>query len=168
VKSINSSGLNLVKKWEGILDGDPSTVNLDPYLDPIGIWTIGWGHAIVDPITNRHLRGLNKATRAKELYPEGISFQQAERLLEADLLDVARDVASYVRVPLNENQFAALVSFEFNLGALRKSSLLKKLNEENYDGAANEFTRWTRAGGMELLGLVSRRRDEKMLFLKEG
>lgn len=168
LREINEAGLALVKKWEGILDGDPTTVNLDPYLDPVGIWTIGWGHAIVD-VKGKFLRGWPARELARSLYPGGITLAQAETLLRADLLDASRDVSILVKVPLNENQFSALVSFHFNTGGLRGSTLLRKIN--NYeDGADKQFLRWTKGrvdGELVVLpGLVKRREEERQLFLK--
>ena len=73
-----------------------------------------------------------------------------------------------VKVPLNENQHGALVSFTYNLGAgnLGSSTLLRKLNAGDYAGAAAEFPRWNKAGGKELAGLTRRRAAEKALFEK--
>lgn len=177
MRQINAAGLKLVKRWEGILDGDPRTVNLDPYLDPVGIWTIGWGHALRD-VQGRFLRGSGARAQARALYPEGITLPQAETLLRADLLDASRDVSALITVPVTENQFSALVSFEFNTGALRNSTLRLLLNAGNTLGAAQQFSRWIktkprRSSGrvkgtiVVLPGLVSRRHDEQQLFLKK-
>lgn len=169
MRAINARGLNLVKRWEGVMDGDPSTVNLDPYLDPVGIWTIGWGHAIVDPKTGQFIRGKPGRERAFALYPGGLTVAQAEDLLKADLLDASRDVLARVKVPLTDNQFSALVSFEFNTGALKTTTLLKKLNAGDYAGAAEQFGRWVygtvEGTKMRLPGLVARRAAERDLFL---
>lgn len=169
MREINAEGLTLIKKWEGILDGDPTTVNLDPYLDPIGIWTIGWGHAITDA-KGKFLRGPAAKAQAFALYPGGLTLPQAEALLRADCLEACKDVSSLVKVPLTENQFSALVSFEFNTGALGKSTLLKKLNTSDAAGAAGQFGRWTKATSngqlVTLPGLVSRRGEERDLFTK--
>ena len=169
MRTINRDGLTLAKKWEGILDGDPSTVNLDPYLDPVGIWTIGWGHAIVD--TSGHfVRGKGAKALSQALYPGGITFTQAEDLLRTDLFEAAKDVEFLVKVPLTDNQFSALVSFHFNTGALKQSTLFKKLKARDYAGAADQFGRWVkgrvRGTLVTLPGLVSRRSDERKLFLK--
>lgn len=168
MREINTAGLELVKRWEGILDGDPTTVNLDPYLDPVGIWTIGWGHALRDT-AGRYLRAWQGA-EARALYPDGITPEQAEVLLRADLLDAARDVSAVVEVPLTENQFSALTSFQFNLGALKGSTLRRRLNVGDYLGAADEFLRWNKGrvnGQLRVLpGLVARRADERRLFLQ--
>ena len=164
VREISQAGLNLIKSFEGIPDGDPTTVNIDPYLDPIGIWTIGWGHAI--SVRGQFLRGKENRKAARDLYPGGITLGQAEQLLRGDLIDTCRDVASLVRVRVSDNQFAALVSFCFNVGRgnVAKSTLLKKLNERDYATAAAEFGKWNKAGGKVLAGLTRRRAAEAELF----
>jgi len=164
VREINQVGLELIKSFEGIPDGDPTTVKIDPYLDPAGIWTIGWGHAI--SVGGRFLRGKENRKAARNLYPGGITLEQAEELLRGDLLDTCRDVAALAKAPLTDNQFAALVSFAFNCGGgnLSKSTLLKKLNQGDYAGAAAEFPRWNKAGGKVLAGLSRRREAEAALF----
>lgn len=72
-----------------------------------------------------------------------------------------------MKVPINENQFSALVSFAFNVGvgALEESTLLALLNSGDYIGASDQFRRWTNAGGGELPGLITRRKLERDLFL---
>lgn len=169
MRAINEAGRTLVKRFEGIPDGDPTTVNLDPYLDPVGIWTIGWGHAIRD-LQDKYIRGVAGKAQAFALYPGGLTIAQCEDLLSGDLLDACKDVTARVKVPLTDNQYAALVSFEFNLGSLGTSTLLKKLNAGDYGGAANEFSRWTKGrdhtGALVVLkGLVTRREAERQLFL---
>lgn len=170
MREINDAGLTLVKQWEGILDGDQTTVNLDPYLDPVGIWTIGWGHAITDS-KGKFLRGWPARALAVALYPDGITVSQAEAMLRADLLDSSRDVQQLVTVPLTDNQFSALVSFEFNTGALRGSTLRLRLNSGDYSGAAMQFRRWDKGtvdGQLVVLpGLVRRREAERQLFITQ-
>ena len=107
-RMINAAGLALVKTYEGL--------KLEAYRDTSGILTIGYGHtAGVKP-------------------DDIIGAERAELLLEMDLMDVERAVSGLVKVPLNDNQFSALVSFVFNVGegAFAKSTLLKKLNEGGY------------------------------------
>jgi lysozyme len=165
MRDINHAGLDLIKSFEGCPDGNPATVNLDPYLDPIHIWTIGWGHAII--VGGQFLRGAQNRARAFALYPGGIIVQQAEALLRADVLDKCRDVTTLIKVPLNDNQYSAVISFAFNLGAgnLRQSTLLRKLNAGDFSGAAAEFSKWNKAGGKVLAGLTRRRAAEAALFL---
>lgn len=165
MREINEAGINLIKSFEGILDGDPSTVKLDPYLDPIQIWTIGWGHAIA--VDNRFLKGAADKPRVKAMFKDGITVEEATLLLKSDLLKFCRGVEAIVKVPITDNQFAALVSFAFNLGIgnLAKSTLLRRVNEKNFPAAAQEFAKWNKAGGKVLKGLTRRRAAEAQLFL---
>lgn len=141
-RTINAEGLRLIKDSEGL--------RLSAYQDSVGVWTIGYGH------TATAQRG------------QTITEAEAEQLLQADLRRFEDGVRELVRVPLTDNQFAALVSFAFNLGlgALAESTLLRKLNAGDYQGAAAEFPRWVHAGGKQLPGLVTRRGRERQLFLK--
>lgn len=137
--------LTIITQSEGL--------SLQAYKDVAGHWTIGYGHLLTE--------GEDGAD---------ITEEQAFELLEGDLIRTMRDVEELVEVPLNDNQFSALVSFTFNLGsgALKRSTLLKKLNEGDYAGAAGEFHRWTKAGptGMKVdqKGLIKRRYAEEILF----
>lgn len=146
--TINAAGLELVKHFEGL--------RLEAYQDPVGIWTIGWGHT--GPDVHPGLK---------------ITPQKAEDLLKADLGLHETYVKSIVTVNLNGNQLAALSSFAFNVGNgnLANSTLLKKLNAGDFEGAANEFERWVKGtlNGVKvtLPGLVTRRKAEKELFLSE-
>jgi lysozyme len=139
---INQAGLDLIKKFESLV--------LHPYKDGVGIWTIGWGHVI-----------------HKGEYFGTISFQEAEGLLEKDLQTSEQAVSQLVKVPLNENQFSALVSFTFNLGAqsLSHSTLLKLINTDRFLEATAQFSLWIHAGGKVEQGLVLRRRAEMQLFI---
>lgn len=139
---ISKQGIELIKKYEGL--------RLKAYKCPSNIWTIGYGH------TKNVVKGMH------------ITGKQAESFLKDDLKVFEEAVNSYVKVELNQNQFDALVSFSFNCGtgSLKKSTLLKKLNNKNYEEAANEFLRWNKSNGIMLEGLVKRRKEERELFLK--
>lgn len=144
-RRINAEGLKLVKQWEG--------VKLSAYRDVAGIATIGYGS------TGPHVRpGMI------------ISAQQAEQLLLKDLDRFEKAVAKLVRVPLTDNQFAALVSFAFNVGegkgGFATSTLLKKLNAGNYDAVPSELMKWVNAGGKKVAGLVNRRAAEGGLWAR--
>ena len=171
LRDVPQEGIELIKSFEGIPDGDPSSVNLDAYLDPVGIWTIGWGHAIT--YQGVFLRGPQNKGIARALYPGGITLEQAEMLLRGELVNFARDVLRLAKVPLDDGQFAALVSFAFNCGSgnLGNSTLLRKLNRGDYAGAAEQFLAWNKARRngvlVELPGLTRRRRAERALFLGE-
>ena len=97
-----------------------------------------------------------------------ITAQECDEILSRDLATFERAVEKAVKVPLNQNQFDALVSFTFNVGAgnLQKSTLLKRLNQGDYRGAADQFPVWNKAAGKVMKGLVTRRADERALFLK--
>ena len=96
-----------------------------------------------------------------------ITKDQAIDFLAADLLSAERTVDEAVKVPLSQQEFDSLVSFVFNVGAgaFRSSTLLKLLNVGDRRGAADQFLRWTKAGGRDLPGLVRRRADERKWFL---
>lgn len=146
VQRTNTAGISLIKSFEG--------KELKAYKDPVGIWTIGFGHT--------DAAGLPKVTPGLV-----ISESQALEILKTDLRQYESAVARNVKVPLTANQFAALVSFTYNLGEgnLKSSTLLKKLNAGDYTGASKEFGKWNRAGGKILSGLTRRREAERQLFL---
>ena len=123
----------------------------DAYKCPAGVWTIGYGTT----------RNVTKST------PK-VTKDQAEAMLLADVAKFESGVADAVKVPLNQNQFDALVSFSYNigLGAFKSSTLLRRLNRGDYN-VGSEFLRWNKAGGEELPGLTRRREAEKQLFEKE-
>lgn len=162
-------GVALIKAFEGICDGDPTTVNLDPYLDPVGIWTIGWGHAI--RYNGRLLRGAADAALAKSLYPNGITIAEAEALLEDDVVTV-EIYLNAVLPGLSQNEFDAVCSFVFNvgLGNFEDSTLLIRLRANDKGAAASEFGRWIygtdkKGNKVKLPGQITRRAAERDLFL---
>lgn len=142
----SENGINLIKQFEGC--------RLTAYQDSVGVWTIGYGWT----------QSVDGNPVAKGMV---ITQQKADDLLKQGVVQYENGVNSLVKVQLNQNQLDALVDFAYNLGvnALRGSTLLKKLNAGDYAGAANEFTKWNKAGGKELAGLTRRREAEKSLFL---
>jgi len=168
MRRINQEGLEIIKRWEGIEDGDPTTVNLDPYICPAGVWTIGWGHSVTFNGVQLNMLNDPDGKMSRAIFPGGLTMVEAEMLLFNDTDSRAIRVSKLVKVPLNDNQFSALVSFVFNVGAgnFSRSTLLRKLNEGDYLGAADEFPKWRRAGGRILKGLELRRASERELFLK--
>ena len=155
-----------IRAFEGLLDGDPRTANLDPYLCPAGYWTIGWGHVVRDA-SGRMLKGAAAANRARAIYPKGITLEEARVLLDDDIRALLPTLEAVIHVPVNDNQFCALVSFVFNIGigAFKRSSLLRKLNAGDHAAVPRELMRWTRGGGKVLAGLKRRREAEAKLWM---
>lgn len=165
---ISQKGIDLIKKYEGIIDGNPRTVNLDAYLCPAGYWTIGWGHVVKDR-NGRMLKGQADRNTAISMHPNGITRVEAEAILRQDTTAFSNFVRR-VAPRLNQNQHDALVSFCFNLGQgnLRASNLLKLIQANPNDLAiAASFTNWVRAEGRVLDGLVARRVAEAMLYFSD-
>lgn len=159
------SAIELIKRFEGIEDGDPSTVNLDPYLCPAGYWTIGWGHVVLDA-DGKQLKGAGNRKAAQAIYPHGITMAEAETLLADDVRRFSAGVAKLVKAVLTDNQFCALVSFSFNvgIGAFSGSELLRAINNGAFDRVPAQIMRWTKSGGKELAGLKRRREAEVALW----
>ncbi|MFJ6210614.1 lysozyme [Lysinibacillus sp. NPDC092081] len=144
---ISNTAINLISKWEGFYD--------KAYRDPVNIWTIGYG-----------------TTK----WPNGQAVKQGETIRKVDALELLRKqtqehadtIEQYVKVSLNQNQYDALASFQYNLGRniLRNSALLNYLNARQWDKACAEMLLYCNAGGKPLQGLVNRRKDEVALFKK--
>lgn len=143
---VSNNCITLIKKYEGFRS--------KPYKCPAGIWTIGYGSTF-------YINGEKVSQHDSE-----ISETFASELLENVVNDFAIKIDRLIKVSLNQNQFDALVSFTYNvgIGAFSKSTLLKKLNNADFDGASKEFKRWNKANGKVLNGLVNRRNDESKLF----
>ena len=133
-------GIELIKEFEGCRQV--------AYQDSVGVWTIGYGHT-------------------KDVYEGQLVIKKTcETMLAEDLEEFENYVESYVKVELSQNQFDALVAWTFNLGPgnLSESTMLKKLNEGDYESVPDEMRRWNKAGGEVLNGLVRRRDAEAELF----
>lgn len=144
--SISAKGIDLICEFEG--------KRLTAYDDGVGIWTIGFG-------TIKYPNGV----RVKK--GDTCTLDQAKEYMRHDLIEFEHTVNSSVKVPLNQNQFDSLVSLAYNIGssAFKSSTLVKKLNTGDYQGAADQFNVWVNAGGKRMQGLVNRRDREKLLFL---
>lgn len=143
--TLTQEGIELIKEFEGFRER--------AYLCPAGTLTIGYGTTVYED--GSKVRSGDRVTKGR-----------AEELLRKDCQRFEADVKRLVNVPLTDNQFSALVSFTYNVGsnALAKSTLLKVLNQGNYNQASNELLRWNKANGIVLKGLVRRRENEKKLF----
>ena len=158
VMKTSLNGRRLIEQFEGcILDAyDDANDRIVKVGDAVrGTLTIGYGHT--------------SAAGAPRVYVgQTITKEEADAILSSDLASVEIEVAHLVKVPLNQNQFDALVSFQFNTGWLahHNCSLLKALNAGNYRLADSDFMLYDRASGKVLTGLVRRRAAEKDLFAK--
>jgi GH24 family phage-related lysozyme (muramidase) len=147
----------LIRRWEGLHRRLPDG-RIGAYPDPVGIWTIGYG-SIWHPEAQRAVQQGDVITQS-----------QAEQWLDQEVQEKAKGIAPLCSVPLTQSMFDALVSFAYNvgIGAFEESTLRRKLNQKDYEGAAQEFDRWVKAGGSVIQGLVNRRNDEEALFRKDG
>ncbi|WP_340619277.1 lysozyme [Xenorhabdus siamensis] len=141
---ISENGINKIKSYEGL--------RLKAYPDPATggePWTIGYGHT----------KGVEPG--------QMITKQQAEALLREDLSPIYDVLGQYVKVPLTQGQFDALCSLIFNVGIgnFIHSTLLKKLNQGDYQEAAQEFLKWDKVNGNKLSALLARRKSEQEMFL---
>mgnify|MGYP003598693782 CR=1 FL=1 len=145
---ISQNGLDIIHESESF-----SSV---PYLCPSKIPTIGWGNTYYEDGT--------KVT----LNDKPISQKKGDELFSFILSEFETQILNLVKVPLNQNQFDALVSFAYNVGIgnFKQSTLLKKLNNSDFIGASLEFKKWNKSNSKVLKGLVRRRLKEKELFLK--
>ena len=148
-------GLELLKQWEGF--------KLNVYKDSAGLPTIGVGHLITKA---EQSSGNILITGAPVRYANGLTDQQALDLLGQDVLPAEQAVNNGVKVALSQNQFDALTSFTFNVGvgAFTGSTLLKVLNQGQYDQVPDQLRRWNKAGGKVVPGLSNRRENEVKLW----
>tara|TARA_R100001443_G_C3350652_1_gene176769 strand:+ start:1176 stop:1625 length:450 start_codon:yes stop_codon:yes gene_type:complete len=139
----SEKGIELIKYFEGC--------RLEPYRCSADVLTIGYGH------TRNVIENMK------------ITEDTAEALLQQDLKDFEDHVTSLSQVELNQDQFDALVSWTFNLGAgnLKTSTMLKVLNQKKYDEVPEQMKRWNKSAGVVNDGLVKRRLAESLLFLGE-
>lgn len=165
---VSDKALKMLKHHEG--------VRTKPYRDVVALWTIGVGHLMYPEqatLPNRKNAKPGYTGMCREDYQIRLedfrvfSMEEVDGLLKSDLGRFERGVERFITVPLSQNQFDALVSFSFNLGlgTLQRSTLRQKINRGDFEGAAEEFLKYTMAGGKVFRGLVIRRNDERALFL---
>jgi lysozyme len=152
---MSQHGLQLLEQWEGF--------KLQVYKDSAGLPTIGVGHLITK---SEQASGTINIAGVPVNYAGGLTQQQVTDLLAQDVVPAQNAVNNGVKVALNQNQFDALVSFTFNVGvgAFTGSTLLKVLNQGQYDQVPTQLLRWTKAGGKVVQGLVNRRNNEIKLW----
>lgn len=155
---VSDKVIKMIKHHEG--------VKQRPYRCPALLWTVGVGH-VIDPA---HI-GVKFEERKNLPIPQGwdrsLSMEEVDKILATDLERFERGVERLCPNGLTQPRFDALVSFAFNvgLGNLQRSTIRMKHNRGDYEGAAESFMAWTKAGGKELRGLVIRRKDEMNLYL---
>jgi GH24 family phage-related lysozyme (muramidase) len=155
--NVGPEGTALIKRFEGCARLRPDGL-VEAYPDP-GTggepWTIGWGATGRDDFNGGRIGPGTVWTQA-----------QCDARLATDLARYAAEVAAAIGdAPTTQAQFDALVSFHYNTGAIARATLTKRHIAGDYQGAAREFARWTRAGGRVLKGLVRRRAAEAELYL---
>jgi GH24 family phage-related lysozyme (muramidase) len=156
---VSAAAIKTIKHHEG--------VKTRPYQCPALIWSVGVGH-VIDP---SHI-AVKYEERRNLPIPDGwdrsLAMDEVDAILAQDLAKFERGVARLCPAALgNQGIFDALVSFSFNvgLGNLQRSGLRMKTNRGDFDEAADEFLKWTKAAGKVLPGLVKRRKDERAMYL---
>lgn len=155
---ISAKGLGLIKEWEGY----KNTV----YKDSGGVPTIGVGHALTK---SERASGKIVIAGVTYKYKDGLSNEQVDQLLKQDLSIVEIALHKLIKVELNQDQFDALASFIFNVGvsAFTNSTLLRKLNQREYNEVPTQLKRWVHDNGKRNRGLVNRRNNEIKLWNSE-
>lgn len=161
----SDKGINLIIEFESLHDGDLTKIGLQPKLDPIGIWTEGYGRAMRND-NGTFLKGASNKELAYKRATIKTEKDARSALLE-DLESRERIVIQNIRVPLNQNQFDALVSYVYNTGG--SSTLYRYINMgQKPEVIRNWFeTKYITAGGVKLKGLVRRRKAEADLYFSK-
>lgn len=162
-RDTNAAGLDLIKSFESfvpfVYDDLRPTKGKYGYAEwdgskPKGTLTIGYGHTD----SAKHPLKIKKGLRVSEA--------EALDILNVDLDDCEDRVSRAVKVPISDNQFAAMVSFDFNTGSIFSASFVKKLNAGNYSAVPSGLMLYTKSKGQTLRGLVRRRQAEVDLWKK--
>lgn len=149
--TMSERGRELLSQWEG--------VEKEMYKDSAGLPTIGVGHLLTqDELSSESI----EISGVSVPYADGLTDQQVLDLLSQDLSRFEKAVNETITVSLSQNQFDALVSFSFNVGvnAFRESTLVKMLNQGQYEEVPDQLRRWVKSGGKKVQGLVNRRENE--------
>ncbi|PIB91409.1 lysozyme [Caulobacter sp. FWC2] len=173
-RDVPACALALIQRFERLHDGDRKTAVLEPQADPVGIYTVGWGHALF--VGGKPVKDRETACRLwRARWPAGMVRGDADALLKADAQAVCdKVVALFPRTPLSDAQLGAMTSLAYNIGVgeiggaadFADSSVCRRLIAGDVQGAADAFRMWRFAGGRELPGLVARRETERAVFLK--
>jgi lysozyme len=160
----NQEGINLIKHFESLHDGNLKQIGLQPKMDPIGIWTEGYGRAMRDDKGNfiKGAANIELAYKKSKIHTE----EDAIKALTEDLGPREHIVAQNIEVPINENQFSALVSYVYNTGG--SNTLYELINKK---ATSKDIRTWIqqhyiKADGIILNGLILRRKAEANLYFK--
>ena len=156
---VSKAAIDMIKHHEG--------VRTKPYRCPALLWTVGVGH-VIDPTHATVKYEERKSLPIPAGWDRTLTMDEVDGILSQDLGRFERGVVRLCPAAVgNQGVFDALVSFAFNvgLGNLQRSSLRMKTNRGEFEEAAEEFMKWTKAGGRVLPGLVKRRQDERALYL---
>ena len=163
--SIN--GINLIQHFESLHDGDLKIIGLQPKMDPVGIWTEGWGHAIRDDKGN-FIKGISNKQLAYK-FSKIKTKEEADKQLLIDLEPREHLVIQNIKVNLNQNQFDALISYVYNTGG--SGTLYSLINKKASDLDIRKWieTHYITGQGSKtpLPGLVKRRKAEADLYFKK-
>lgn len=173
-RAVPTCALDLIKRFEGLHDGDRRTpILLEPQPCPAGIYTVGWGYALFE--NGKPVRAPAQAMRIwRDRWRVGFTRADADALLRSVAQVVCDDVVRLCPVALNDHELGALVSLAYNIGVgepggaadFADSTVRRKLLAGDRKGAAEAFALWKYAGGRVLAGLVNRRAAEAALFLE--
>jgi len=156
---VSAATIELIKHHEG--------VRLRPYRCPALLWTIAVGH-VIDPTHATVKYEERRALPIPAGWDRTLTMDEVDQILGQDLRRFERGVVRLCPAAVsNQGIFDSCVSFAFNvgLGNFQRSTLRMKTNRGDFEEAAEEFMKWTKAGGRVLPGLVKRRRDERALYL---
>jgi lysozyme len=157
---MNDNGLKLIQHYESLHDGDLSVIGLQPKMDPVGIWTEGWGHAMTDAKGNFIKGSVNKKMAyalSKVKTPE-----QATALMLTDLQPIVAIIHRKITIALNDDQIGALASFIYNTGG--SSTLYSLINAKSSQLFEWWCNHYITGQGVKLPGLIARRKTEAHLF----
>ena len=158
-------GIDLIKYFEGLHDGDLTTIGLQPKMCPAGIWTEGYGHAMRD-LRGQFFKG--KENKEKAFVNAIVKTElDAQKLLAKDLESFELIVTRKVKRQLKQNEFDALVSHTYNTGG--SDTLFKLVNQNAPDSQIKKWfeNKYITANGKQLAGLVARRKAEWKLYFLE-
>ena len=156
------NGIKLIKSFESLHDGDLNMIGLQPKMDPIGIWTEGYGRAMRDNHGNFIKGKENKALAYSRITIDNES--EAHQALIQDLSSREHTVMQNIKIPLTQNQFDALVSYVYNTGG--SNTLYNLINKKADPVIIRRWfeTKYITADGKKLPGLIRRRKAEADLF----